>query len=1248
MKSRNSKFKCGGCGLNLSSQQSLQEHARTRMEVHSDPTCVNALHQCPYCHTLWPNENALSHHMRFNPTCKRIQSLPDTISKVKFDVQLSATSANTNLSCQNDNKAVSNQIISRNGNFEGMAMMNGFELSLSQGQSIRQSQSTKRKSSSHMPKDNMGMSNKKSCGWTIPSDVLSCTKEYSLRVDAIQKFISENKSSYDDTFPWRTAMFYASLLQETRQDRINVLKGTMKNLLIQIHNMSACLSLQCSGPSLPDYLQWYHFSDVKDEDIIRFVLIHDENEINSSLNLINGEGNNTQVQNHNEDDESRNEQEQDPRGTENVLVEDANRSFLEDEFEIEDDVIGNDDDLNAGNALLENVDTTMKDNAREVLGNRATACYDNCELALLELHHLLTKAGAPLYLFDEITRWCKRSKDCFQNRRVPSRQCFMKSMSEKVYGKKMTKWLQPKQVPHLLPSGKRTSITCFSFLGNLASLLMNSDIMQPQNLLLNEDNPCQAPKDSHFLKDLDSGWWFKETWDEVCTGPNEILMPIVFFLDGGKVTERLSVEPLTFTIGWLKREIRNKASSWRTIGYIESYRDESELDEEKGKKNLSSKTKLNDYHSQLDILLREFKLLQGKDSGISWNLKLGNKTYPVVFKLALQVVLGDCKGNNILCGQKGGHSLQMKKLCRDCFVSPQDADDPNHVCRFVHINDLKHKTAKELEELSMHNIENAMADVYFGARKSSIFDSTPPEPLHGIELGTLKYMYEEFEKLLSQNTLNLINSAISKIQRKYSRQSVKSMPKLTAFMNGIDRPDVLTGDNQYARFYGILLSLHDKTVFDSFAKHPKRIRIVDPVTGNEKTVMGQPLGIPKAKLWMHLIESTLAMYRWLMDDCHPIHTIRDCVNDVGEEIENKSMSSMRTYMSEFCSLIGKRAGHGLKTTKFHQLLHYHRNILKYGSVKNFDTGICEGIAVTMYKNLSRNTQRRQNNLNSQIAQRHFESIVCTEALRICGDCILKNTTGDDGVQQKTMVKRHQFSGTRFELTFHEDETEVFPTGSVNVRWFTTTENVRLPGGVSLAIAERLFLNHLEGGVLRHDSVVMGFTEYFDREGNVYRAHPNYRGDGEWFDWCLVKWDGIDEPVPARIITFLDISSCELMTDEERIAFCNAIGIDNDHPIQLDNIGYQEYLTQGLWFVVQSALSDEETPPRIIQSHRNAATSSFAKRFVLEKSYRILPVKTIAGPAYCIPQKVIGQNRNTQSFIHYKDATTWSRYFVDEY
>ena len=32
-----------------------------------------------------------------------------------------------------------------------------------------------------------------------------------------------------------------------------------------------------------------------------------------------------------------------------------------------------------------------------------------------------------------------------------------------------------------------------------------------------------------------------------------------------------------------------------------------------------------------------------------------------------------------------------------------------------------------------------------------------------------------------------------------------------------------------------------------------------------------------------------------------------------------------------------------------------------------------------------------------------------------------------------------------------------------------------------------------------------FTEY-ERNGFVYRAHPNYRGEGAYYDWAFVQWE----------------------------------------------------------------------------------------------------------------------------------------------
>ena len=68
----------------------------------------------------------------------------------------------------------------------------------------------------------------------------------------------------------------------------------------------------------------------------------------------------------------------------------------------------------------------------------------------------------------------------------------------------------------------------------------------------------------------------------------------------------------------------------------------------------------------------------------------------------IQFIIGDCKGNDLLCGRKGGHSLKMKGLCRDCNISPDDGDDAclNEPlkCSFVTQEQVDGKTDEELNE----------------------------------------------------------------------------------------------------------------------------------------------------------------------------------------------------------------------------------------------------------------------------------------------------------------------------------------------------------------------------------------------------------------------------------------------------------------------------------------------------------------------------------------------------------------------
>ena len=172
------------------------------------------------------------------------------------------------------------------------------------------------------------------------------------------------------------------------------------------------------------------------------------------------------------------------------------------------------------------------------------------------------------------------------------------------------------------------------------------------------------------------------------------------------------------------------------------------------------------------------------------------------------------------------------------------------------------------------------------------------------------------------------------------------------------------------------------------------------------------------------------------------------------------------------------------------------------------------------------------------------------------------------------------------------------------------------------------MNTSDGGCISHDSVIKGYTEYCDDNGCLYRAHPNYMSGKDWNDWCLVRWDGIPDLVPAKIITFFDLSECDLMGSNDQDHLLHWLEDNGNrstvHPVHVDR--RTPYLTQDKWAVIQSAMTQDEYKRKQRRDgqriSRNEAAyhlnSSISNRYFLESEYRILPVTTIVCPTYCVP------------------------------
>ena len=68
---------------------------------------------------------------------------------------------------------------------------------------------------------------------------------------------------------------------------------------------------------------------------------------------------------------------------------------------------------------------------------------------------------------------------------------------------------------------------------------------------------------------------------------------------------------------------------------------------------------------------------------------------------AIHYIIGDCKGNDMLCGRKGGHSSQMQDLCRDCNTHPSKGDNTcinkPLLCKYTTKDDIGDKMKDKLD-----------------------------------------------------------------------------------------------------------------------------------------------------------------------------------------------------------------------------------------------------------------------------------------------------------------------------------------------------------------------------------------------------------------------------------------------------------------------------------------------------------------------------------------------------------------------
>jgi len=811
--------------------------------------------------------------------------------------------------------------------------------------------------------------------------------------------------------------------------------------------------------------------------------------------------------------------------------------------------------------------------------------------------HTLQTAGAPLSCFDDIVKLTRRAREMQAPMPPTSRKKAMKDLCERFHQEE----LKPSRDNIQLPSGGSVDITTFDFAAALGSLLADPVLMQDKHLQFYETadgSPLGCPPSElpTVLNDVLDG--------DVCRGAymiyvktsNGLLVPIIFFIDKTHCdnNQRLTLEPLCFTLAIFKKEFRRLPQFWRTLGFVNTYRD--------SKEQLSPVQKAADYHCVLGHLLASYKEAQQMD--LKWNLMYKGVEYRVVLHIPLLMVIGDTEGHDRLClhYQNRTHS---KMLCRYCCCPTADTDNPNAKytkTRGPYIDALVRAQRKEkLKSMSYHCVLSAFYGVLFCDPTRGINGATPMEMLHVLQHGLYQYGHiaiSTAKKEMNPNKKRKQPSGSSigdngdceQVENETKEEqeededddkgpTVPPVELLSEFKQAQNKSDSNVFPQGLRKEVNISAKKYGRLLVHQSDREYKRAHFDDGIFGvackqghEERMILVLFLVLfcssefPRFKKAFGS-EERLSLYVLVISHFLMIEDFMKV-----DRCEREDIIKVGLYMPRFLEMF-KRAcdrstGMGTKIIKFHLLTHFAEDVLRFGPSTGYDSSFCESMH-KVYKKDARRTQRRLDaSFQFQTATRSCE--------RIAIACGMRSILAREAPPIKTMIHVRIFGKNSVIMTQH------------------TTRNQMTR---ALPFLDWQYLRKLG---LERDINVFPLAEI---RGVLYRA--------EWtkgrFDWAYVRWETFGQSVVSRFKCFFELR------EGERI-HCHHADI--------------EYLQPGMYGLVEAFRQDYNVAPpddESIDNYQAHTATSLIYRMDLARDAFDTPQlflvdlgRMVDGPAAVVP------------------------------
>lgn len=839
-----------------------------------------------------------------------------------------------------------------------------------------------------------------------------------------------------------------------------------------------------------------------------------------------------------------------------------------------------------------------------------------------------------------------------------------------------------------LPSTKKVKISTFKLPAIILSLLTD-----PEFLTKKENNhfnniyyrqpakQCEIPKDDRVYSEIHHGWSFHNAHRKYCTGPRDVLVPIIAFIDGTPIDAygRLKLEVVMISLGIATQKFRNKSKAWRILGYIptESTEEDKDTDhtdsnKKKPQKHEQSTMHRDDYHFMLSAILEELLELE-KSDGILWDILDDEGNIETVrLKFVLYVISGDAVGHDKLCDRYISYGKKVHTLCRDCDCPSDKLNDHRHICKLTQREDITSKESNELKKISYYKVRhNAFDKGHFSYCSSGINGNSPWEFLHQFYTGVQSTMNGYFFDCLTKPGSDMCKQVCRYLAINCQRQSARNYFDIQIFKDSFERPQ-LTGSEIMSQTFMIYLCLVQSVTLTNLCsiEHDAKERYKTKTRKSSGTVdvVEEPINIEEIfedsdvddnvevrkvevtklfyakvgknlthlKKWVKLFEYSLCLDAWLTQSEIKFTDLDRVLDENNNEGFSPADIALRDYLKLYVDQIQIPIGNGTLTSKIHALLHIAHYARKFGPSSVFSTQRPESNLSPMVKGMARLTQLRPSVLIEQSTERYYESVMIERAhdiLQFQGYIpkSTRSTTNVEDREDQLPFSQNLEASTnaimylslgKYKLRLNEDKTfdkVVWP----KKRQKTISHNKSFINQVIQRLRcddYQLESNHIDC----FTRLTIANIENGSR--HIFRADP-YFFQKIWMDWCFITWKEGNNDVERR-----NLGRLLMFIDPSNMKFGVTVPDEND-----------------LWAVVRC--TEEDNRPRNKIPQLGCRLVSCHKP---EDTLRIVSCKSIVDTAFVVTDiNKINNSRHTarSSFISeyvllLKDRKQWAEMFID--